>query len=208
MTSSAFPWTPARRATCDLGSTVWLFALSLGASASLLPLRLLEQRGAVEPHWIYCTGIVALTALMATIAIRTRRQSRRQKHEPVDIPEGGGWFPDLAPRDAAVLPKLDVVSALEVPNQSRVLAWFAAERQTGVALARLRVQHQLRDPLHHARMIVSDLEAIGGPPDRLEQVRSLRAHIDEISRTVGGGELRASFAACLGERPSSSGDLL
>ena len=204
MTSMSLPFIPARRAPRDLGLTVWLFGLSLAAFASLLPLRLLEQRGAVGVHWIHCMGIVALTALAAAIAVHIRRRSPRQKQEAVDVPEGGGWCPEPPAGNTAVLLKPDLVTELEDLDQSRLLIRVAAERETGVALGRLRVQHQLRDPLHHARMIVRDLEAMGGPPNRLERVRSLRLHIDEISRAVGGGEVRASFAARFEERPASS----
>lgn len=178
MTSTTLPLMTAPRAPRDLGLTVWLFGLSLAAFASLLPLHLLEQSGAVGLHWIHCIVIVALTALTAATALGYRNQTPRRKQE--------------------------IITARRDTDRSRLISGVAAARQSAIALAHLRIQHQLRDPLHHARMIVRDLEAVGGPPDSLEYVRSLRAHIDEISRTVGGGEMRASFAARFEERPPRS----
>ena len=201
MTSSAFPLIPARHAALDLGSTAWLFGFSLVAFASLLPLRLLEQRGVVGIHWIHCTAIVALTALVAAIVIRARAYWPRQNQELVYALQRGS--PTLPAPETAVLPKPDVVTTREGSDQLTVIEGIAAEH-TGAALALLRVQHQLRDPLHHALMIVRDLETIGGSPDRLERVRSLRTHIDEISRTVGEGDVRSSFAARFEEWSSRS----
>lgn len=204
MTSSALPLIPARHAALDLGSTAWLFGLSLVAFASLLPLRLLEQRGVVGIHWIHCTAIVALTALVATIVILTRAHWPRRNQQLVYVLQRGS--PNRPAHDAAVLPKPDVVTPREGSDQATLIVAVAAEH-TGTALALLRIQHRLRDPLHHARMIVRDLETIGGPPDRLERIRSLRVHIDEISRNVGEGDVRSSFAARF-EEWSSRNDVL
>jgi len=195
MTSSTFLPIPARPGALDLGSAAWLFGLSLAAFASLLPLRLLEQRGVVGIHWIHCAVIVALTTLVAAITIGILRQWPRHKPEPVYIPQGAEWPPSFTARSIVVQSKPDAVTAGEDPDQSADMTRVATARATGVALGRLRIQHELRDPLHHARMIVRDLEAIGGPPDRLEYVRSLRLNIDEISSAVADGDVRASFAA-------------
>lgn len=190
MTSSAFPLTALPRAAREFGSFAGWFALALLVFASVLPLRLTEQHGSTAPHWIHCATLVALAAF-AAIVIRVSGRSSWRKEEPVDVPEGGGWSPDLD----------------EKRNPSKIPEWVAAERKTGAAMEQLRVQHRLRDPLHHARMIVRDLETVGGPPDRLALVRSLRAHLDEIS-VVGGHDVRASFAARLAVVPPPSSEAL
>lgn len=197
MTSFAFPLTASPRAARELASIAWWFALALLAFASVLPLRLIEHHGSAALHWIHCAALVAALAALAAIVIRARVRSSRAKEKSVDLPAGGGWSPDLHARESSILPKPEVLRALEEPDQSKLLAWVAAERQTGATLAYLRVFHRLRDPLHHAGMIVRDLEAIGGPPDRVILVRSLRAHLDEISGAVGGHDARASLTARL-----------
>ena len=192
MTSLAFAVVPTRRTAPELGSAEWFLALSLLAFASLPSLHLLQMHGTVAPHWIHCAAFVAVAGLMATIVIRSRRHSHKQKHHAVDVPRGGAWSPDLPAPDTA---KPHIVAGIEDPDQPWVLTRLAAERQTGLTLGQLRVQHQLRDPVHHARMIVRDLESHNGAADELERVRSLRVHIDEIAHTIEGRDVRASVAA-------------
>ena len=196
MTSFAFPLTASPRAARELGSLAWWFALALLAFASVLPLGLIEHHGSAALHWVHCASLAAAVAALAAIVIRPRVRSAGAREESGDLPA----------RESFILPKPEVLRSLEEPDQSTVMDWIAAERQTGAALAQLRFVHRLRDPLHHARMIARDLEAIGGTPDRLDLARSLRAHLDEISGVVGGHDVRVAFRAGLRLAGTSSSE--
>ena len=177
MSRSSFSAISATRRPHEFGSKSLLVALSLFGLLSLLPLHLLKRHGALAHHWFECVSVIALGSAAAAAAVR-RTDGVPEKQELLDVPEEGGWSPELPPPAAVLAP--DFGRKRDESQPSRL----DAAREAGLALAHIRIRHQLRDPVHHARMIARDLEAVAGSPDGLERVRSLRAHIDEIARAV------------------------
>ncbi len=177
MSRSSFPAISATRRTHEFGSKSLLVALSLFGLLSLLPLHLLEQHGAVAHHWLECASVIVLGSATAAAAVR-RTDRTPKKHELLDIPSEGWWSPALTPPGPVLVP--DFSGTRDDTQSSRL----AVARQAGLVFAQIRIRHQLREPVHHARMIATYLEAAAGSPDGLERVRSLRAHIDEIARAV------------------------
>lgn len=178
MSPSSFPVISATRRSHEFGSKSVFVALSLFGLLSLLPLHLLERHGAVAHHWFECVSVIALGSAAAAAVVR-RADGVPQNQELVDIPGEGGWSPELTPPAPVLVP--DFGDTRDDPQSSRL----AIARQAGHALAQIRIRHRLREPVHHARMIARDLEGVAGLPDGPERVRSLRAHLDEIARTVG-----------------------
>ena len=149
-------------------------------------------------HWSQRAGaLIAMAAVLAGPTVIGSR-GRAAPPAPFDIPEGGGWVPEL-PSNGVAIPRLDEVAPLEEPVRSRVIAWANAQRLTSVVLTRLHIQRAVRDPLHHARMLVSDLEALGGTTHSVERIRSIRRHIDQIARAIALTERGSLVVAPYGE---------
>lgn len=151
---------------------------------------------------VVATGLLVRTRLIQPLALISHQLAHMQK--------GGGWIAALPSVDPELTPITDAISALGPGLEQQVKEWVETERRAGVALAFVRVEHHMRDPLHRAQSRVRDLEVLHADSDDLESIRSLRADIEEVSAVISDGRLWAGEFVTVGEQgkeldPSGSG---
>lgn len=129
--------------------------------------------------------VLALVVLRTLMRARFGFPLRRLAHQIRFMGAGGGWEPVLPAADAEIAEVNDALRALGPALASQVSARIEAERRAVAASVSSELRARLRDPMHLALTLLSDVQARDLlSPGGKQKVRAAMLQVERLSHEI------------------------